>query len=156
MIIRSIECVHCHTINKIKHHAMEKVKVPPMPKLFRFLAAKNVLFVLIALVKKLQPYPDNFSSILKEKKLGLGALEQRINKEDSSQSLSYVCCPKVEIYVKMLCVKLQSLVVGGSRWSSNMVAGKQCKHLEPTLAIMLTDFPNRAKKQLYVKHFSYT
>ena len=37
-----------------------------------------------------------------------------------------------------------------------MVAGKLCKHLEPTLAIQLTDFPNRAKKQLHVEHFSYT
>ena len=68
MIIRSIECVHCDPINKIKHHAMEKVKVPLMPKLF--LSRQEGPFCSDRIGEKI--IAIQFFLDFKRKKLGLG------------------------------------------------------------------------------------
>ena len=53
-----------------------------------------------------------------------------INIEDSSPSLRSVNCPKVEMFVKMLCANLQCLVwnchVDVPLWYTNIAAGKCC------------------------------
>ena len=62
----------------------------------------------------------------------------------------YFRCPKFEIFIEMFLAKLQSLVwssqVRGPPQSFNMLARKQYKQLELTLAIQSTDYLNRTKK----------
>ena len=63
----------------------------------------------------------------------------KINKEDTSPSFRSVRSPKPQIFGEMFRRNLHSSVwkrhVGAHQMCTNMAAGKQCKHLELTLAI---------------------
>ena len=83
---------------------------------------------------------------------------QEIDNWETSPSFGSVRFPDLQIFLKILCTNLQSPVwtrhVGVPPTDTNMAAGKQCKHLELTLANQVTDYLNGSSKH-FNKHFNF-